>query len=466
MQRLIIPIIFITFNQLTSAQVSDQDILRSARDQVIPDDLIVQGSECVGMDCVNNENFGFSTIILKENNLRIKFLDTSTGTFPSNDWTLEANSSANGGTNHFAIVDDDGGRVPFKIIAGAPTNSLFVASNGNLGLGTDNPVYDIHAKGGNTPTLRLEQDGSSGFTPQTWDIAGNEANFFVRDVTRGSLLPFRIRPGAPTSSIDISASGNVGIGTASPALTVHMLRTDASETGLRMENTNTTAQPIVIQMVSKANGDQNWNIQNNTDGAFEIRNATSNNTMLLFDPTSNLTIIPGDLTVTGVFTVSDRRLKSDLSAFNDGLEVVKRMNPVSYRLSDRVDFNSDRMHYGILAQDLQEIAPYFVSPSIHRIHDDSGLLIRTEEYLKIDDSAIKWLLVNAIKDQQKIIDEKIIIISDLQAKVEELSSLKDKVNELSEQVEVLTDLMKSRSNQSLLLKGADSPFLGQNVANP
>ena len=37
----------------------------------------------------------------------------------------------------------------------------------------------------------------------------------MRDVTGGSRLPFRIRPGAPTSSIDITADGNVGIGTAS-----------------------------------------------------------------------------------------------------------------------------------------------------------------------------------------------------------------------------------------------------------
>ena len=27
-------------------------------DQVIPDDLIVQGSACVGLDCVNNESCG------------------------------------------------------------------------------------------------------------------------------------------------------------------------------------------------------------------------------------------------------------------------------------------------------------------------------------------------------------------------------------------------------------------------
>jgi hypothetical protein len=41
-------------------------------------------------------------------------------------------------------------------------------------------------------------------------------------VTGGSRLPLRIRPGAPTSSIDIAASGNVGIGTASPDSKLHV----------------------------------------------------------------------------------------------------------------------------------------------------------------------------------------------------------------------------------------------------
>jgi hypothetical protein len=75
---------------------------------------------------------------------------------------------------------------------------------------------------GDTPAIRFEQSNTSGFSAQTWDVAGNEANFFVRDLTSGSRLPFRIRPGAPTSSIDIAASGNVGIGTASPQQKLHV----------------------------------------------------------------------------------------------------------------------------------------------------------------------------------------------------------------------------------------------------
>jgi hypothetical protein len=67
-------------------------------------------------------------------------------------------------------------------------------------------------KTGNTPGLRLLQTNTSGFPAQTWDVAGNEASFFVRDITHGSRYPFRIRPGAPTNSVDITASGAVQTG--------------------------------------------------------------------------------------------------------------------------------------------------------------------------------------------------------------------------------------------------------------
>ena len=93
-------------------------------DQVIADDLIVQGSTCIGLDCVNNESFGFDTLRLKENNTRIKFEDTSTGpVFANNAWTLVANDSASGGRNFFGIEDTTAGRMIFGVSAGAPAAS-------------------------------------------------------------------------------------------------------------------------------------------------------------------------------------------------------------------------------------------------------------------------------------------------------------------------------------------------------
>jgi len=207
--------------------------------QVIAQDLIVQGSLCVGFDCVNGESFGFDTLRLKENNTRIKFDDTSTsGSFPNNDWQLTANDSNNGGLNRFSIENTTVGRVPFTIEGPAPSNSLYVDDGGRVGFGTSTPVVQNHIVDGNTPTVRLEQDGSSGFTAQTFDIAANEANFFVRDVTNGSQLPFRIKPGADSDSLFIAANNNIGMGTDNPTSQLHVSNAQSSG-GMTLKLTET-----------------------------------------------------------------------------------------------------------------------------------------------------------------------------------------------------------------------------------
>ena len=182
------------------------------------DDVIITGSLCVGFDCQNGESFGFDTVILKEHNLRIYFNDTSyTANYPTHNWRITINDSTNGGASYFAIDDVDEGTTPFRIEAGTPSNTLYVEDYGRVGLGTSTPVVELHIKDPDTPTVRLEQDSSGGWTPQAWDLAGNETNFFVRDVTNGSKLSFRIQPSTPSSTLCLKSSGYVGIGTWSPA---------------------------------------------------------------------------------------------------------------------------------------------------------------------------------------------------------------------------------------------------------
>jgi hypothetical protein len=238
----------VTVKATGSGQVGPYDV-------VTADDMIVQGSICAGFDCVNNENFGADTIRLKENNLRIHFDDTSsTGAFPSNDWRLVANDSASGGTSRFSIEDVTAGLTPFTVEAGAPNNNLYVDSTGNIGIGTSTPVLDLQMTTTDTPAVRLEQTNAGGYTAQTWDVAGNEANFFVRDLTSGSRLVLRLRPGAPTSSLDIASSGNVGLGTASPQSALHVERS-TGPVGIKLKRTG-GAIPAAISA---------WDILNNTD---------------------------------------------------------------------------------------------------------------------------------------------------------------------------------------------------------
>jgi hypothetical protein len=323
------------------------------------DDLIVRGSLCVGLDCVNNENFGFDTIRLKENNTRIKFEDTSVGSYPSNDWQITANDSTSGGLNKFSVEDVTGVKIPFTIVAGAPTNSIYVGSSGRVGFGTSTPVLDLHAKTGDTPSLRLEQDASGGYTAQTWDLGANESNFFLRDATGGSKLPFRVRPGAPTSSIDVANTGNVGIGTASPGVRLHVVdsaATTARRNVLLLENkgpptmkfSDTVAPDIWEAGIAAAEG--RFRIGHTAGGALilgkegwgQIRSTST----ILF----NLEI-DGDLTISGTLTQnSNVNSKENISPV-DGRILLSRLEQVPVSTWNFKDDGNATRHLGPMAQD-------------------------------------------------------------------------------------------------------------------
>ena len=212
------------FIQNGSVVTNDMPEPQSVGDVLHYDDVIITGSLCTGFDCQDGESFGFDTIVLKEHNLRIYFNDTSyTASYPTNNWRITINDSTNGGASYFSVDDVDDGTSIFKIEAGAPSNSLYVEDYGRVGLGTSTPVTELHIKDSDTPTVRLEQDSSGGWTAQTWDVAGNESSFFIRDATNGSKLPFRIQPNTPSSTLCLKSDGKVGIGMwEQPAATLHV----------------------------------------------------------------------------------------------------------------------------------------------------------------------------------------------------------------------------------------------------
>lgn len=200
-----------------SAFIAVLTSLPAKADSVTNDDAIISGSLCVGTDCTNGENFNFDTIRLKENNVRIKFLDTSSAaSFPTADWELIANESSNGGLNLFQLSDVDTGTKPFTILQGNQNAAFYMLADGRIGLGTATPALELNIKDGNSPTIRLEQDGSSGFTAQSWDIGANETNFFIRDASNSGKIPFKIIPNAPSNALYIAADGDVGLETSTP----------------------------------------------------------------------------------------------------------------------------------------------------------------------------------------------------------------------------------------------------------
>ena len=389
-----------------SAVQRHHPVLNPFFDFVIADDLIVQGSACVGLDCVDGENFGFDTIRVKENNTRIQFDDTSSSAgFATNNWQIRANSSASGGASFLAFVDQgaagnsETGTIVFEVDAGAPANSLRVSSGGNIGVGTATPVLDIHVNTTDTPAMRLEQNNSGGFTAQTWDIGANEANFFVRDVTSGSRLPFRIRPGAPTSSIDIAANGFVGVGTASPSLvggsSSQIIEiSGSSNPGLAIRNTTGSRQYL---MYVGSTGNNLLNIFDATAGADRITVNTTGQVGIGTTAPTDLLSVNGTASKPGGgswLNFSDERLKNIKGRFNTGLNAVMQLQPIryEYKSNNALGLKSEGEHVGFGAQSLQKVIPEAVSST------ESG-------YLTVNNDPIIWTMLNAIKEQQKEIEQ-------------------------------------------------------------
>ncbi|MCP4690763.1 MAG: tail fiber domain-containing protein [Desulfobacterales bacterium] len=357
------------------------------------DDVIITGSLCVGFDCQDGESFGFDTVILKEHNLRIYFNDTSyTASYPTNNWRITINDSTNGGASYFSVDDVDDGTSIFKIEAGAPSNSLYVEDYGRVGLGTSTPVVELHIKDSDTPTLRLEQDGSGGWTPQTFDVAGNESNFFIRDATNGSKLPFRIQPSTPSSTLCMKSSGYVGIGTWSPAYKLEV-ETTGEDAILFLERTSHVQTYITAGETTGYFGTANdyplrlmtsggWRMELNTDNSLEMRSgATCDSTGHWHDSSS-------------------RELKENIAALDpgDALNALKELEPMTFTYKSDA---SKEKWVGFIAEDVPD-------------------LVATKSRKTLVAMDIVAVLTRVVQEQQTRVEQQRKTISDLTERLVEM----------------------------------------------
>jgi|GEM_PF-5336516 len=159
--------------------------------------------------------------------------------------------------------------------------------------------------------------------------------------------------------------------------------------------------------------------------------------------------VSGNVFATSYLTPSDKNLKSNIENFKDGLDVVLAMDVKSYNYNGKSGTNSKYQHIGVMAQQLEEIAPYLVAPYIFEEEDAEGNVISKEEFLSIHDSSIKYVLVNAIKDQQDIIENQ-----------------NDRISELETKLEEIVKLISSNPSIIDLDISGENALLNQNVPNP
>jgi len=163
---------------------------------------------------------------------------------------------------------------------------------------------------------------------------------------------------------------------------------------------------------------------------------------------SSLLHVNGAIHNSGGVVTSDKRLKRDLNDFDLGLDAVLKINPVSFYYNGDADIQTVDKQVGIVAQEYQKIIPDAVGEFTWEKRDIDNNLVDSKDYLYANTDAIKYMLVNAVKEQQAMID----------AQSERIAQLEESISTIGS--------TESVNNTNLTLSAYDLAELDQNIPNP
>ena len=82
-----------------------------------------------------------------------------------------------------------------------------------------------------------------------------------------------------------------------------------------------------------------------------------------------------------------------------------KINPVWFTYNGKAGMPDDT-GVGVIAQELQKIAPFMVNEWEYKeVGEELGEEVVGEKYLGVDNGAMTYMLINAVKEQQKMIKE-------------------------------------------------------------
>jgi len=116
-----------------------------------------------------------------------------------------------------------------------------------------------------------------------------------------------------------------------------------------------------------------------------------------------------------VWTVaSDGRIKKNIADFTDGLDVIMKLNPRVYQYNGLggPGYDDAGAHIGFVAQEVEPIASYMIETGQGIIGGKP-----VDDFKSYQGHALQFILINAIQEQQKEIDELKEQIKNLNEKV-------------------------------------------------
>ncbi len=141
-----------------------------------------------------------------------------------------------------------------------------------------------------------------------------------------------------------------------------------------------------------------------------------------------------DVFCAGTYFGSDRRLKRDIQPIEGALSLINQINPVSYYYdTDKypgIGFDENRLSYGFIAQDLEQIVPEMVKDKLISLNSNTektaGMSeeLQEETFKVVNYTLMIPITVEAIKEQQIMIEAQNKKIEELERMIKDLQENK------------------------------------------
>ena len=279
----------------------------------------------------------------------------------------------------------------FVVANSSAVNTFGVYANGNIGIGTSSPPYNVSVQGSPNATIHLSDGTVRGGVSSNTPVSGAfyVGSYSSHPLTIGTVNAERMR---------IDTSGNVGIGTSSPSYKLDVsgdIRSTANVSG-----NNSTFVKSFIGSSTDTSGVQNIRFGFGSAGIGSYYNNVDTLGSLLHPLwfiTNGATV--GHISVDGSSTYymssSDYRLKTNVKPLVSGLNTINSLKPVSYTW-----IKNNQQGEGFIAHELQEIIPLAVSGQKDAVDDQGNIVAQG-----IDPSKLVVHLVVSIQElSQKIED--------------------------------------------------------------
>lgn len=349
---------------------------------------------------------------------------------------------------------------------GSPTNSALLASsnyaatfNGSSIFNKDSGTASGHIilnETQNNDYARITMNGANGSS--YWDLAarnnGNntiipEFNFFFSDDDGGKDI---MKIQGPTEGSNIIMNAALRIRPASSGIggIGQTLYFEGSSGGPLVSVGQFLGTAFFQNLMGDATSTDAHNMNFNTDEGFVSLREEGN---LIISSAGGSQSDPDKLSVWGSAgksvggsswdVISDARLKENVESYTAGLDLIKKIKPVSWNYTGEFGLPTDNKEIGVLAQDLQKVAPYMVHDIVLEEWNEKNEVTRSGDYLSVNTDALRYALVNAVQEQQEIIENMETENNDLRHQVDNLNQQN---TELTKRLDAIEAMLRNETN--------------------